>query len=525
MSKDDIKSSNQLRNSNSYEYLKYLANTIPKEWQEKQRGRFAVFGIIFLLSDDTVPYDKSFCYGDLYTSFMQTLEDYVEKNPKDLTIKKLVLAVFVNQNDALLRAHETIVKSIKKYIKRPENIQSVISSDLPDSLARDAKNAITPLRREATTRKFLDAISDDFKPQTTTSQPSIRTYDYRIASDPIELRLGTQAQRHAGQPRVSPLFKQFLNFQQLPDDFFKITHVYFNDLGKDLLPDSNFISRTERENEAAFTHQLEELELKHENIAVITLPSDKGIMAHSYIKDTSLIENPFDKLLAISLGKSVEPVQDFYISDSVREQLFTRNGKYDQGIEESTLSQLLRESFRALGFNSKESYNSLTKAQYQAVWFYFTKFKLTDFILQQLNPLTFQMSCKDGIDRGGAHSAIYNLMKSFEFERKPMRRDEFERAIDAAPTLVKGRGMNDHRERIWNVINFYIKAHSKSLGENSEKNWLLAWHKENTPADILRATKTSYSSHPKSEVTLFKKEKSKPSTETAQAMASDLKIV
>ncbi len=503
----EIKSSNQLRNINSFEYLLYLVNflintpkpTIPKKL-------WPVFQIVL---DKTREFKKGYCYGDLYSTFMQALEDYIEEkhHNNDATIRNLVEATFINKNWASERTYAVIKPSIKKCAGKSAQIESEISSALPDFIGDEkAANDITPLARETTSERFLDSfIRDDFKPQISTSQPSVRRYKYKKANDPIELRLGTQSQRHNGEPRVSPLFEAFIEFQG--QDPFRnkksgITHVYFNALGRDSLPFSfgTFFKGkgVERSRESALTRKLEELESRHTNIAVITLPSDKGIMSHSYVKDQKVVTDPYKKLLAIAFNQSNEAVQDFYISKSIRTKLFGD----DPGNELAQLKTLLSKSFKSLGFLGKKE---LTRAEFQAVWFYFTKYTLTNFIVDTLNPLTFQMSCKDGIDRAGVHSALYNLMKSFEPGRTPMSLEEFERAIDAAPTMVKGRGMNHHRDLLWNAINSYINANHDSLKENQDQQWLLEWHATNRPAGLPQSTKAmSFSRSPISkELTSF----------------------
>lgn len=53
-------------------------------------------------------------------------------------------------------------------------------------------------------------FSKDFKPQYETNLPTIKNYSYKNGLDPIEYRFSTQAQRHNGKTRVSPLFTRWL---------------------------------------------------------------------------------------------------------------------------------------------------------------------------------------------------------------------------------------------------------------------------------------------------------------------------
>jgi hypothetical protein len=86
------------------------------------------------------------------------------------------------------------------------------------------------------------------------------------------------------------------------------------------------------------------------------------------------------------------------------------------------------------------------------------------------------MSCKDGIDRGGVASAYYNIMKALELNL-PFEKNEFFRALHAAPSLVKGRGMNDHIGSLWNAVNIY--CHNPK--NNNIPDWLRVWVRDNAP--------------------------------------------
>lgn len=77
-------------------------------------------------------------------------------------------------------------------------------------------------------------------------------------------------------------------------------------------------------------------------------------------------------------------------------------------------------------------------------------------------------------------STYYNLLKSFE-SSYPLSKEEFERSLDAAAAMVKGRGMNFHRRIIWNALDSYINAHYNELVADSRKSWLIYWRDMNCP--------------------------------------------
>jgi len=223
---------------------------------------------------------------------------------------------------------------------------------------------------------------------------------------------------------------------------------------------------------------LENLENDYENIAVITLPSDNGLMNHHRAGNRTLPKEPnyadtYNRFLNIAKGTSTEEYAgDFFISEKVKKALYGDGTSYSKNTEKQILEELLRNSFAALGFNPDKSDHKLSQAAQQAVYFHFIKFELTNFIIKKINPESFNFSCKDAIDRGGVSSAYYNLMKSISVG-KPISQDEFERILHGAPTLVKGRGMNKHTHLIWNAIDSYLDANKDK--PDAYPDWLLRW--------------------------------------------------
>ncbi len=334
-------------------------------------------------------------------------------------------------------------------------------------------------------------LSSNFKPQHTTSLATVRHYTYTdeplLSQSVRELRFGTQGQRHDGQPRIAPLFKQYLRVQSLntPE---KITHIYFNNLGRDLISGGSERILQERKKESELTSQLEMLEKDFANVAVITLPAEKGILSKNGYRNSKKkykYEDVRTDFLNIALenGQSQTKPKDFYISQSIRKQLFG-----DKDKEKMQLEALIDSSFEAVGIDHN---TILSDAERQAVYFHFIKFELPNFILNKFKPETFNFSCKDAIDREGVSSAYYNLIKSFEDRNrthsensnKPMSEEEFNRALHAAPTMVKGRGMNEHINLIWNAVDAYINnpANFEVIDANVEKKWLIQWRDMNCP--------------------------------------------
>ncbi len=412
-----------------------------------------------------------------------------ERDTLEERLDDFFISIYANDNKILEETYDAIKDITLK--------QTPISSEIKSSIAKRTKDkgelinreSQTPSQSESTIARVNSVFSDNYKPQHTTSLATERHYKWNEHHPVREYRFGTQGQRHEGVEQIGPLFEQFLRVQEKRaqahkknHDELQITHIYFNNLGRD---------RTDFEGkkESALTGKLEQLEDSHPNIAVITLPADKGLMDHHDYKNTipthqyNDVREEFLKI-ASQDPTCIQPIKDFFISERIRKALFKdENGKYSIDAEKTKLGELIDKSFEALGI---EKGAKLSPAQKQAVWFHFIKGELTNHIIDTLKSkapneqLSINFSCKDAIDRGGVSSAYYNLMSSFN-SNYPMSREEFERALHAAPTMVKGRGMNDHIKILWNTVNLYVNNNYDALKKDSEKSWLIEWRDMNCP--------------------------------------------
>lgn len=560
--------SDSLHNENCFYYLKALE--LPESVLQPPMSESLINGLKKIKSTE---YDSKVGYADLYTQFFTEVEENIaaifdnkraellhkqatleghrnflkhnenttgyeylqkkaieqlkleEENKKKGTdiqsqlknLDNFIFSIYDNENGILERTFEAIRHIPLSHTPIDAKIEKSISGVLKDDEDRINKTSQSPAQAGSAKGRFTAMISDDFKPQHTTSLATVRTYEYNEFSPVRELRFGTQGQRHHGIERVSLLFERWLEVQQRKDleaqkrkaletqepgtleatepelDESKITHIYFNNLGLDRTKATDFEGKKER----ALTQELHGLEKKetwhaledtegHSNIAVITLPADKGLMSqHDFEKtdDTHDSKEVFDEFLRIASQDpaATTPIKDFYISPKIRKILFKdpKTNGYTSDFEQEKLRALLSNSFKALGLKDSPT---LTTAQRQAVWFHFIKFELTNYIIETLKPNSINFSCKDAIDRGGVSSAYYNLMKSFE-TKKPMSYEEFDRALHAAPTMVKARGMNHHLNVIWNTVDAYVNANYKDLrkNENKDKAWLIEWRDRNCP--------------------------------------------
>ena len=475
---DKLESLHDYHNRNCFAYLKEISNT-PTNLLSTLFNKDEFAELINLLNDENYLYNPDISYANLYSCFLLTLEENasdLKKYFEDIeSYKKWFNLIYANPNDILFKTFELFKDKLAQRSLVDARPEKMVSTALDAFVDSKTTHMFTPKAMGSLIGRFIALCSSNFKPMITTSIPSIRNYNYTIQHPeyPQELRFGTQAQRHENEVRVSPLFNEWLRIHQNED---KIEHVYFNLLGAD---------RTDFEGnkEKAMTQALADLEQQHDMIAVITLPADKGLMAaKDYQKNQNTIpaKNAFEEMIQIVLGTSTLPIKDFYVSDKIKSKL------YEVGKEEDKVKELLEMSFKKMGVVPPYSDINLSKAQRQAIWFDFCKYVFPNFVLNTLQPRTWNASCKDAIDRGGVASSYLNLMRSFE-SPSPMSRDEFEQSLHAAAAVVKGRGLNHHYEIIWNAVNHYVDANFERLAGQPQQVWLIHWRNDNTPYSVAQS--------------------------------------
>jgi hypothetical protein len=437
-----------------------------------------------ILTNPDYKYNPDISYANLYSRFLTILEEKLSTQDPNLVshfrhesdYKTWFDQIYANKNDVLSQTFELFKDKLSERSLVDPRPEQVVATALNAFVATDSAHLFTPQEMGSALGRFSALISANFKPMLTTSIPSVRNYNYtqQDQQNPQELRFGTQAQRHDDQVRVSPLFKEWLRIHQTNDED-KIDHVYFNLLGADR---TDYEGKKEKEMTEALAH----LEKDHPNLAMITLPADKGLMqSNAFEESTKAIraQEAFQQMKAIVMGTSDLAIKDFYVSDRIKGKL------YANGTEEDKVTQLLQDSFKKMGINPQQGEN-ISKAQQQAVWFHFCKYQFPDFVLNTLKPNTWNASCKDAIDRGGVASSYLNLMRSFTSEN-PMSREEFEQSLHAAAAVVKGRGLNHHYEIIWNAINQYVDANFEQLGNTPAQRWLIHWRNDNTPYAVAQS--------------------------------------
>ncbi|MBP6918688.1 MAG: hypothetical protein KBB94_07215 [Legionellaceae bacterium] len=456
--------SDQLHNQNCYRFLQKLR--LPtKDSQD------LVPEIAHLVRIQQSNYDKTYAYGTLYTRFMTSLDRIIATGAlAGCEWDAFFRSLYINDNDNLVETYLMMRDCVLEKSPSGLSVQQLLSQRNDEN--GHNINQITPAQSGSKPFLCLAMVWPNYKPSHWTNLSSVRRYCYNTGAVSQELRMGTQGQYHGYVSQVDPVFKRFLRAQKSRRSNAPITHIYFNNLPQDLYPFTY-----QKLFEGNLTQALQGLEQEFPNIAVITLPAAMGLMAHDDIAHTDVVfkRHVIKQLfldIAFESTAAKHMIKDFHISSKIRNLLF---GTPEN--EQAVLTRLLEDSFQKMGLGDQEE---LLPAQRQAVWFHFIKFELPRYIITTLQPDTYNFACKDAIDRGGISSAYYNLLSSFSTSQ-PMSRDEFEQALHAAPFMVKGRGMNDHIDIIWNAVDQYITT-QKALLQGTNKHWLIDWRDANCPA-------------------------------------------
>lgn len=536
----NIPTDDELRNINSFEYLHQVARFIPTSLRT-QDG----FAVVWNLCQPTSKYDYHEPYGNHYTKFLLALEKHIlyvwdlilkaRANGRTqeeaghttylFSLDHLVNAVYMNHNFALERAYMMISEPIQ-LVRQTDHSSATAAAQERLQSRNGAKkrgkgeNVDSPMVKGSAISLFSSTMAAEFKPMTTTSQPSLVNFAYKSKNDAQQIRFGTQGQVVNNTAHVNPIFRHWLDYKRraLIAGADRITHVYFNNLTR-IGGEAVFIDMKRKSREDDISRQLETIESTNGHVAIITFPAYGGFLQTHASTNRALTiasEDIFNEILAIANGTSKDIyARDFYISAAMRKKLFETPDK-----QNNILHVLLNNSFVKLGFKLTKhkplsfseqmlSEPLLSLADQQAIYFHFIKYELTNYILATLKPDTFNFSCKDAIDRGGISSAYYNLIKSINLG-KPLSKNEFECILHGAPIIVKGRTMNAQIKIVWNVIDAYLEANK------TDKNipaWLPIWRNQHAPAD----TPYYYVANLENYITLHKKKPPSPPSSAPSA--------
>lgn len=297
---------------------------------------------------------------------------------------------------------------------------------------RQLSSKVMQSYRQLTQKKTTEI---KYQPMLRTSIPSVRKYEWnQLAEEPTEIRMGTQAQiKH--EREINPLFSTYLKAQQAKYSDQDITHVYINNL-KYHTHASNPKAQFERKTEHCLTEELHKAESRHSNLVLVTTPADTDVLKKSYTNKNirKSAQEIKAHLLRIVTDIAFGNDHDFHMSEKARHVC---------GLgDEAQWSDLIDKSFDYFKIDPNST-DSLEGGTEQAIWNNFFRFQLAHHVIETTKPKTFNCSCKDGIDRGGASSFIYNLHMADQ-HNTPLDQTEIMMARDVAALQVKNRPANHH---------------------------------------------------------------------------------
>lgn len=462
-------------NTACFEYLTKLKSQLPnlelndlKELNKTERAKYQ--HIITLLNQLKSPYDENQDYKTQYRKLHELAESlhFTSSQLKDSNLKKFhqdfFLALFENDNKIHSRIYHEIIQPSRT---KKTSAKEKISRNQAELSGRPFSGIEHP--EHAANRFFSGILGIAYHPLKKNNIPYI-SFGHP-ESGRKNLRFGAQVN---GSDKVNKAFIQFLAVKKEKKPQKKFNHVYINLQKRDMKEGGKFERYFERNRSLA----LEELEKQEKlGIAVITLPADshfffKGFSHHTGLntsnEKTKLSDLKNDIIDAIKNNK-----RDFYLSKDVKEIVF--GDSLDLQVSElfrTAASEVLGRPYRPG--------EEVDPAVRQAIFFHFVKFHLTDHILKKIDPETYNISCKDNIDRGGVHNLWYEFMLTIKNGEK-VSLEEFEKNLDASAILVKDRPMNEHRNVIWNMM-YQAFTNNPTLFAN-QAPWVGDWLSQNIPLE------------------------------------------
>jgi len=466
--------------------------------------------IIALLKDfnGKSQYDDDYDYHNIYSS-IQNLAEQIESIPYNFKIKpedqrdqrdqsaldfheNFFLNLFDNDNKIHDEIYKKLIKPTIKQLKSHEKPRHKLEqkikngSDTIKSRFWKIHNPVNDLNRLVSLLGGSKLLGIKYNPLTDSNIPYLpfKTKE----GEPVNVRYGSQIN---GFKNVNQSFKQHLRVKQerklraLPKEQQAIQpsekqyhHVYFNRQGREYKTDGLFVQRYA---EMHRSRQLEKLEQETPSlgIAVVTFPADNEFYLGKFNKDKGIdtyddSKTETTEFFLQQLQESIDKNKnDFYISDDVKKQILGDGSR----MQKQKINNLFKKAVIDIcGFYK----NELPPDERQAVFFHFVNYHLTQAVLDAITPDSYNISCKDAIDRGGVGNLWHHMEKRLK-EGKPISKEEFEKHLDASPILVRGRPINDHKNLIWNALKVRYLCNSKLA---KQMPWIKDWLLQNYPGKI-----------------------------------------
>lgn len=474
-----------IRNVATFGYLQYiqqmcgpLKDNLSQDKNLKEKPIFKTLAT-FISNPKLTDYDPNFSYKRLYNE----LHRYIEQIPLEIidnTNSELEKYFYSLYFQSLYENDNEINKIIAKYTVNPvtpagptlsdkdritQNLKTFTKSHSPK--LHELKHPDNPFQKF-----FSGMLGFGYHPLQKNNIPYISFNHLKRKN----IRMGTQINGLDNVNHALLLYlkaKQYfqaMNPDQAPK---KYHHVYIN-LQKHLLEEQTGIERDFEAKRSMALHGIENLNL---NIAVISLPADNAFFFGDFNPAKGSAKNDATRYeLNMLLARIKEGIHnnkhDFYFSDSVRSELFEKNPNIIDTLFHNSIINVLGAD--------KPLDSSVTAEQRQAILFDCIKYQLTHYCIMTLEPDTYNISCKDNIDRGGVHNLWYEmniLLDDPQCDNIDLK--WFNTNFHTSALLVKERVVNHHRNVLWNTLyQSFVHNHERY---NNKMPWLGEWLINNTP--------------------------------------------
>ena len=422
-------------NMNCYAWLKAFCD------QNKSKVRI-LKSIFFPITEIKRGYNPETDYTSIYNKFISQINENTLLTGTESVLSEISHAIYTTEIDFFHLDPSAVEASDEK--SRSKSPSPVGKRPLSP---RQEGSSIVRLKR------MLNQINDH--PMATTCIPWKPQDKFHRKG---QLLMGSQSCEDG--KTVLPSFKLFLQSLNNKKKTTSVTgenkksgHVYIN-LLKNTHSKLFDFQRNIEANRSNALHQLEKDENLKDVIHVISLPADDKILngkAKSYSLE-SLIDRAVEGIIRSD--------HDFRMSKDSINTLFGKDGKPAtvDNIKDK-ITELMTESYNAMHTDElSDIKQSLDRDKVKAVWFDFIKLQLTDYIIDTFNPETFNISCKDAIDRAAVHSLYYNKHRQrtsdLEFDSDSESDSDSDSELDheqkehkllnRRAQMVKGRGINRH---------------------------------------------------------------------------------
>ena len=290
------------------------------------------------------------------------------------------------------------------------------------------------------------------------------------------LHIGSQTRNRKD---VHPTFQRYLLAKGQNQEKNKIAYLYINLMKRDQsvqVTQKGLTDNFVRSSEGARSHALEALNKNKDlKVAVVTLPADGPFFLGNFNMAKGKAKKSKKEGL-VSILKAVktsiqDDLNDFYFSDNIKERLF---GDFTNNVIDSLFYDAVRD---IMGPVVPTTVNAEER---QAILFHFVKYTLTNYIIENLDPLAYNTSCKDAIDRGAIHSLWYHLNMLYK-HGTPMSEEAFYKHLYAPALLVKYRPINDNQNLIWNAMRFRL---ANDPDFKQAHPWAQDWINKNSPKSM-----------------------------------------